>query len=53
MVAKLIGRLLATGALWVRHKQRSGQHTLAHQKISEKDNRINGLKPVRKGDKEQ
>jgi hypothetical protein len=39
-VAKLVARLLATAALWVRtslkntgrHKQRSGQHTLARQK---------------------
>jgi hypothetical protein len=43
-VAKLVARLLATSALWfefkhlskvhnVRHKQRSGQHTLARQKM--------------------
>ncbi len=41
-VAKLVARLLATAALWVRiqiskiqngrHKQRGGQHTLARQK---------------------
>jgi hypothetical protein len=43
-VAKLVARLLATTALWIRiptskiqngkHKQRSGQHSLACQKIS-------------------
>jgi hypothetical protein len=46
-VAKLVARLLATAALWVRvqislkkihkgHKQKSGQHTLARQKIYKK-----------------
>jgi hypothetical protein len=49
-MAKLVARLLASAALWVRmidslhlskiqngrHKQRSGQNTLARQKILEK-----------------
>ncbi len=46
-MAKLIARLLATAALWVRfltslkilngrHKQRSGQHTLARKKYTKK-----------------
>ncbi len=45
-VAKLIAHLLATATLWVRiqtfikndrHMQRSGQHTLARQKIYKKN----------------
>jgi hypothetical protein len=45
-VANLVARLLAAAGFWVqiqtslkigRHQQRSGQHTLARQKISKKN----------------